>query len=144
MLEENLPPLISSSSGQKLPRKSVSFALVKVMRADLQVMITTQHYWGIGLFHFYQEAIPVFKKQTNKPNHAMFCMLRRASHGFFFLKEIRYWDPHEIFLRNNIRINMLWKLCVKRWNLFFFTSTHLYLRECIAPEQRLWKFKFTG
>lgn len=53
ILKENVPPLISSSSGQKLPRKSESFALDKVTHADLQVMITMQHYWGIGLFHFY-------------------------------------------------------------------------------------------
>lgn len=39
-LKEHVPPLISSSSGQKLPRKSESFALDKVTHADLQVMIT--------------------------------------------------------------------------------------------------------
>lgn len=53
MLKEKVSPFISSSSGLKLPRKSESFAQGKVTHADLQVVITTQRYRGVGLFHFY-------------------------------------------------------------------------------------------
>lgn len=53
ILKQNPPPLISSSAGQKLPRKWVSSAPAKITHADLQVMITMQHYRLTGLFHFY-------------------------------------------------------------------------------------------
>lgn len=48
MLKEKVAPFISSPSGQKPPRKSESFAQDKVTHTDLQVMITTQYYSGVG------------------------------------------------------------------------------------------------
>lgn len=143
MLKEKVPPFICSSSGQKLPRKSESFAQDKVTHADLQ---WSQHNTtGCRFIPFLLGGLSCLLKKYEKFVHAIFCTFRWVCPSFF-QKEIEHWDFFgEIFWETACKTQ---NLHVKRRNLFPVHLPYPPFFKWVHPswnisKQRLWKLKFT-